>query len=107
MAIVSEIVSASNRPDGRYSITIFYESTGFNITDHFEVHNDLPEPMRIRVRQNNVDLFMDWYGGGILKNPNNPNVDTVVPAPPNLSWRRASKSTNWSISVAYPSYPPA
>ena len=109
MALVTDRVGGANRDDGSYAITVTYESTGQNLVDYFSVHNDCPEPVRIIVRDAAGSLLHDeWYGGGPAKNPApHPNgPDTDVPAPAGLSWRRATKQTNFGLGFAYPSYPP-
>lgn len=104
MALVTERVASGM--GGACWIDITFESTGQQLADHFDVHNALPEPVRVTVRRDNAQLYQDWFGGGAGKNPNNPGVDTVVPAPGGLSWRRATKQTDWTVGFAYPSYPP-
>jgi hypothetical protein len=104
VALVRERVATGM--DGACWIDITYNDTGQLLADHFDVHNEASEPVRVTLRRTGVVLYQDWFGGGPEKNSHNPSVDTIVAAPPSLSWRRTAKQTDWAIGFAYPSYPP-
>jgi hypothetical protein len=106
MALVTERVATA--VSGQIWVDVTFNNTGQFLVDRFDVHNETGKPCRVQIQlaADNSVLFEDWYGGGSELNPRNPNIDTQVPVTQSLSWRRATKSTNWRYRISWPNYPP-
>jgi hypothetical protein len=95
VALVTEQVTSAM--GGDVVVSVVYENTGQQLVNSFTVHNGLAGSIVVRVRANN--------GSVVYEQTFAPGDHTVLPADwggQNLSWRRATKTTDWNLEVTGP-----